>query len=144
MADIVYAEDVHNYFKTSQTHAATWIERAKKEISSIGGSIISEGSGTFQNKTVFMIEFRLGGEIFKINWSVLPCRYKGNEKAAIIQAATMLYHDVKHKCVMAKIKGVNRAFLEYLMLPNGAPAGEIANDPRQILPLVLALPEKTG
>lgn len=137
----IYAEDI-NYFKSSTTHAQTWIDRAKKEITKIGGEITKEAYGSDTKESRFFLAFRLGGEDFEITWPVLPCFYKKNEKAAIIQAATLLYHDVKHKCVMTKVKGVNRAFLEYLLLPNGSPAGEVAADPRRLLPQVLALPER--
>lgn len=139
----VFADDI-NYFKTSTTQAHTWVARAKKEITRLGGKITAEAYGSQDDVSVFMLAFTLGGEQFRINWPVLPVRNKKDEAAAIIQAATLLYHDVKHKCVVAKIKGVNRAFLEYLMLPNGSAAGDVAADPRRLLPQILALPERAG
>lgn len=117
MAKIVYAEDI-NYFKTSQKQADTWIDDAKKLIGSIGGKVLAEAYGSdAQGRSAFMIGFQIGTDTFKLTWPVLPCKQKANEKAAKVQAATLLYHDVKHKVVMAKIKGVRGAFLEYLMLP---------------------------
>lgn len=141
---MVYAHEV-NYFKTSKTQPDTWIERAKKEIRNIGGVIVSEVYGMQDGQAAFQLRFRIADEEYLINWRVLPIIYKTDERAAVIQAATLLYHDVKHKVVMAKVKGVRRAFLEYLLLPNGVPAGEIASSERHnLLPQILELPANTG
>ena len=77
---------------------------------------------------------QLGGEPFKITWPVLPTRH-GSQKAAQIQAATMLYHDIKARCVSAKVLGGRAAFLTYLQLPDGRNASEAASTE-----LVAALP----
>lgn len=78
--------------------------------------------------------------MFKLMWPVLPSR-EGNVKAARIQAATMLYHDVKAKVVTAKVLGTRAAFFQYLLLPDGRSASEattpeLANQ----IPQLLALP----
>lgn len=126
----VYAEDI-NYFRTSKKHAETWIEDAKKLIAGIGGKILSELYGTdSKGQGAFSLEFQIGTDVFRIVWSVLPVKKSGNEHAAKIQAATLLFHDVKHKVVMAKIRGIRSTFLEYLVLPSGQPAGEaVQSDP---------------
>lgn len=123
----IYAEDV-NYWQSSQSQPDTWIDRAKREISSVGGKVAAEAFGaTADGRAAFMLAFMLGGDSYRIEWPVLPSR-TGKDKAAKVQAATMLYHDVKHKCVMAKIRGVRAAFLEYLMLPDGSTAGHAASN----------------
>ncbi len=55
----------------------------------------------------------------------VPTR-KGNERAARIQAATFIYHDVKARCVSARILGKRAAFFTYLMLPDGRTAAQAA------------------
>lgn len=136
---VIYAEDM-NYWKTSTTHAETWIEKAKKEIIKIGGKVHRTGYGEEQKRIVFLMEFQLGNDQFKIAWATLPSK-TNNINAAKRQAATLLYHDVKHKCVMAKIKG-NSAFVEYLVLPNGQTATEAANSGlfMQLISNVIMLP----
>jgi hypothetical protein len=54
---------------------------------------------------------------------VLPSE-KGNELAARRQAATMLYHDTKAKCLSAVVLGTRIAFFSYLLLPDGRTAAE--------------------
>jgi hypothetical protein len=38
----------------------------------------------------------------------------------------MLYHDVKHRCVLVKVFGARQAFFNYLMLPDGRTAAQAA------------------
>lgn len=137
----IYAEDVGNYWKTSQSSPDAWIDKAKKEIKSIGGKIITEIYGMDDTgHSAFSLVFQIGTDTFKIVWSVLPTRQSKDEKAAKVQAATMLYHDVKHKVVMAKVKGVRTSFFEYLMLPNGQVLSSVSGDhlldlaPQMLLP----------
>lgn len=72
-----------------------------------------------------MLEFEFGKDRFRAVWPVLPSKTK-NERAARIQAATMLYHDVKAKCVAAKVHGVRAAFFQYAVLPDGRTAAQVA------------------
>lgn len=132
----VYAEEV-NYFETSTVAPDTWIEKAKKEITGIGGKVLQSGYGEDSNgRAMFLLAFKIGDDTFNIRWAALPYRTATKvekmkaqkERACKIQAATLLYHDVKHKVVMAKIKGVRASFLEYLLLPNGKTAGEASAD----------------
>lgn len=124
----VYAEDI-NYWQTSQVAPDSWIDKAKKEITRIGGKILGEAFGADgEGKAAFILRFVIGQDHFEIRWAVLPTRGNGKEKAAKIQAATLLYHDVKHKVVMAKVKGVRASFLEYLLLPDGQNVGQAASD----------------
>lgn len=136
----VYAESV-NYWKTSKSRSAeTWIDLAKREIVSIGGKVLSEAFGAdATGKSAFMLNFCIGSDTFKIVWPALPSKTK-NDKAAKIQAATLLYHDVKHKVVMAKIKGVRTAFFEYFLLPDGQTAAQVAGDQLLSFAPIMMLP----
>lgn len=134
---MVYAEDI-NYWKSSQTSPDSWIDKAKKEIQGIKGKIQGEAFGQDANgRAAFMLAFAIGEDSYRITWSVLPVRSPNatSERAAKIQAATLLYHDVKHKCVMAKVKGTRSSFLEYYLLPTGQTVAQAANDKDQFLQL---------
>lgn len=129
--EIVYAEDVP-YFQTSQQSADTWMDKAKKEITSIGGKILAEAYGSdATGRSAFMLAFEMPiygvNSKFKITWPVLTSK-KGNARAAKVQAATALYHDVKARVVTAKFQGIKGAFFSYFMLPNGTTASEAAAD----------------
>jgi hypothetical protein len=122
---VIYAEDL-NYWKSGQSSPDTWIDRAKREIVAAGGKVISEAYGKDEmGRAAFLLEFTFAGERFKAIWPVLKSR-AGNEKAARIQAATCLFHDVKHRCVLVKVFGAKQAFFNYLLLPDGRTAGQAA------------------
>ena len=125
MVTEVYAEDV-NYFKTGTSSPDTWLDNAKKEIRAAGGKTLSEAYGRDETgRAAYMLEFSFGAERFRAVWPVLKSR-SNNEKAARIQAATMLYHDIKAKCVSAKVHGAHAAFFQFLMLPDGRTAAQLA------------------
>lgn len=135
-----YAEDV-NYFQTSQTGTETWIARAIVLIEEIGGQVISEafGSEPSTGKAAFMLTFEIEGDRFRVVFPVLPCKLKNHERAARIQAATLLYHDVKAKCLTAMIFGGRAAFFQYLLLPSGRTAGETSTpELMREIPLLLS------
>lgn len=117
----VYAEDV-NYWRTGTSSPDMLISRTKREIIAAGGrtgncAIAQDEFG----RAACMLEFSFGGERFRAVWPALPSR-TGNERAALIQAATMLYHDIKAKAVSAKVHGVRAAFFQFLLLPDGRTA----------------------
>ncbi len=121
----LYAEDV-NYWKTGQSSPDTWIDNAKKEITTAGGKVLQEAYGSDDTgRAAYMLQFSFGDETFRAVWPVLKSK-TGNVKAARIQAATMLYHDIKAKAVSAKVHGAKAAFFQYLMLPDGRTAAQIA------------------
>lgn len=123
----VYAEDV-NYWQTERTptSADKWIDKTKAEIKAAAGRVLSEAFGSDdQGRAAYMLEFTFGGDRFRAVWPVLPSKTK-NERAARIQAATMLYHDVKAKCVSAKVHGTRAAFFQYAVLPDGRTAAQVA------------------
>jgi hypothetical protein len=121
----VYAEDV-NYWKTGSSSADTWIDKAKAEIRAAGGGIESEAYGREGGRAAFLLDFRFGDDRFRVVWPVLPVRRAVDERAARVQAATMLYHDVKAKAVAAKVHGTRAAFFQYLALPDGRTAAQLA------------------
>lgn len=73
-----------------------------------------------------MLGFEIEDDRYKVIWPVLPSK-SGNEQAARRQAATMLYHDIKAKCLTAKVMGARSAFFSYLMLPDGRVAAQLAD-----------------
>jgi hypothetical protein len=122
---VIYAEDV-NYWKSGQSAPDTWIDKAKTEIRAAGGKTLSEAYGKDgTGRAAYLLEFAFGAERFRAVWPVLSSR-AGNERAAKIQAATMLYHDIKAKCVAAKVHGVRAAFFQFLLLPDGRTAAQAA------------------
>ena len=72
-----------------------------------------------------MLGFEIESDRYKVIWPVLPSK-SGNEQAARRQASTMLYHDIKAKCLTAKVMGSRSAFFSYLMLPDGRVAAQLA------------------
>lgn len=122
---MIYAEEV-NYWKTSRTSPDRWIDKAKREIARAGGNVLGEAFGSESGgRSAYMLAFEFSGEKFKVVWPVLPTK-TGNGAAARIQAATMLYHDVKAKAVKAKVFGFRAAFFCYLALPDGRTMSEIS------------------
>lgn len=124
--DLPYAEDVKHYWQTSSSSPDTWIDRAKKIIQDLDGEILADGYGSTKGRTAFMLAFKIKGQNYKVVWPVLPS-WSGKEPAAKRQAATMLYHDVKAKAMTASVLGVEVAFFNYMMLPDGRVSSELAN-----------------
>lgn len=120
----IYAEDL-NYWRTGTSAPDVWIDRAKREIDAAGGRVLSEAFGSESGRAAFMLSFAFGDEQYRAVWPVLRSR-GGNDRAAKIQAATMLYHDVKHRCILAKVFGARAAFFQFLMLPDGRTAAQLA------------------
>ena len=134
-----YAEDV-NYWKTGKSAPDVWIEKAIREIASAGGEVRGEGFGreASTGRAAFMLSFDLGGERFKIVWPVLPTR-RGEEYSARRQAATILFYDVKARCLSAKVLGARAAFLSFLLLPDGRTAAQLAApELMEAIPRILA------
>jgi hypothetical protein len=133
--ELPYAEDC-NYWKSGQSSPDTWLARAVKQIEGVGGAVLGEAFGrdATTGRAAYMLQFAISRDHFKLVWPVLPTR-TGNEKAARIQAVTMLYHDVKARCVSAKVLGARATFFTFLQLPDGRSAAE-ASAPE----LVAALP----
>jgi hypothetical protein len=136
---IEYAEDT-NYWKTSKSAPSTWIDRAKREICSIGGQILGEAFVMQNGAGAYMIAFELDDDHYKLMWNVLKSK-GGDTSAARRQAATALYHDVKAACVKAKFRGARIAFADALVTPEGKTVGELIDgDQLQSLPQMLRAP----
>lgn len=134
-----YAETV-NYWKTGRSSPDTWIDKTKRQIEAVGGVVRAEryGSETFSGRAAFMLTFTLGEDSFKVVWPVLQSE-TGDEAAARRQAATMLYHDIKAKCISSAVLGARTAFFAHLELPDGRMAMQLSAPelvdavPRQLL-----------
>lgn len=124
MNKLPFAEDIGHYWKTGSSPSDTWIDKAKKVISEIGGSIQADAFGSSNGRAAYMIQFSIKGQNYKVVWPVLPSS-SGNDKAAKIQAATLLYHDVKAKAMTASVLGAEVAFFSYALLPDGRMASEV-------------------
>lgn len=136
------AEDV-NYWQTSNSSPDAWLEKAKREIKRAGGTVAGSAivSDDLTGRAGFMLAFQIGSDRFKMTWPVLKPR-RGSLRAARIQAATALYHEVKAACVKAKFLGSRSAFLAYLLLPDGRAASEISDtELAEALPGMLLLAE---
>ena len=127
MADL-YAEKC-NYWKTSKSAPDAWMEKIIGEIESFGGQIISSGFGNehMTGRAAYMVRFSVEDETFRMVWPVMPSE-TGDTFAARRQAATMLWHDVKAKCVAAQVLGSRIAFFSWLELPDGRPMFQLANN----------------
>lgn len=115
---VMYAEDLP-YWKTGQSSPDTWIERTIKVVTELGGKVLMEAFGRDDTgQSAFLLNCRIGAETYRIVWPVMRSK-SGNGKAAKIQAATMLYHDIKARAVSAAILGIKASFFTYLELPSG-------------------------
>ena len=139
--DTVYAEDV-NYWQTSKIAPDTWMERTMELIVNMGGSVIQEGFGSEpqSGRAAFMMMFEIGSDTFKVIWPVLNSK-TGNILAARRQAATMLYHDTKAKCLSMVVLGVRAAFFSYLVLPDGRTTTQVSALELQNIPDMLVTPQ---
>ena len=135
--ELPYAEDIGHYWQTGASLPGTWIEKAKKQIEEVGGVINAEAYGSMSGKAAFMLGFTIDGEKFKVVFPVLESK-SGKVGAAKRQAATMLYHDIKAKCMVANLLGTRAAFFSYLMLPDGRTMSEVATpELSEVFPLQL-------
>jgi len=123
--ELPYAEDIGHYWQTGTSSPDVWIDKAKKLIHEVDGEILAEGYGSMGNQAAYMLAFRVDEDEFKVTFPVLQSR-TGKTPAAKRQAATMLYHDIKAKCMVASVMGTRAAFFSYLMLPDGRTASEVA------------------
>jgi len=117
------------YWKTGASSASQVLEKAAQLVRDAGGKVFHFGQASDEReREAYVIEFRAGGDTFRMFWPV--SRHEpGQEKAARRQAAAMLFHDVKAKIVKAKVFGVRVAFLDALALPDGRIAAQACSDP---------------
>lgn len=138
--ELPYASEV-NYWKTGKGSADGWIEKAKREIRAVGGQIMGELYGSTNGLAAYSLRFIVDGNHYNLVWPVLPIKRAHDAEAAKRQAATMLYHDVKARCMSAKVLGVRTAFFPFLQLPSGETAAQ-ANMPDLMVALPLLLEGK--
>lgn len=125
----VYAENL-NYWQTGKTDPDGWIEKAKAQLVALGAKIEAQGFGmNGDGKSAYMLGFTIKGDAYKIVWPVLPLKFtNSSERAAKIQAATMLYHYVKAVALYVAVVGPKAALFSHYMLPDGRMASQIATD----------------
>lgn len=139
MKNQIYAEEI-NYWKTGRSAPDTWIEKTRAQIEKLrdfpgckdaqvftegfGKEVTMDALGEITDRSAYMLGIVIGGEKFKVVWPVLPTKSGKDGLAAKIQAATMLYHDIKAKCMTAAVLGARTAFFSYLLLEDGRTAAE--------------------
>ncbi len=136
------AEDLP-YWKTSQVATDSWLAKASAEITKAGGVVRGQGNLMMDGKQVVFIEFLIESEPYRIGYPALQTRVKGQERAAIIQAATAMYHDVKARCVSLRWLGARTAFGGYRLLPNGQTDGQISTPELAQVLMLLPAPRKS-
>ena len=124
MNKLPYAEEI-NYWQTSKSSPDSWLDKTKNLIKGLGGKILVEGFGNEPStgRSAYMLGFEIQSEGYKIIWPVLPSKTK-KELSARVQATTMLYHDVKARCLTAVVLGTRAAFFNFMMLPDGRTTSE--------------------
>lgn len=137
--EVIYAEDI-NYWKTSKSSTESWVDKTKKLITGINGTIHTEMIGTVNGKSAVMLGFIIEDNNFKIVYPVLAIRKDADLLSAKRQAATAMYHEVKALVVSAKFRGIRGAFHSYLVLADGRTAGELsAPEIRDAIPTAFLL-----
>lgn len=123
------------YWKTSKSGWTSFISKAVKELKKVGGSHHGTAVTTGAKNEEMHLRFSLEGEEYHIVWPILPLRpttqpskVDADSESARVQAATFIFHDVKARCVAARILGANRAFFTY-QLVDGRPVQEVVADP---------------
>ena len=127
MNDLPLADEM-NYWKTSKSSAESWLSKASDMIEKHGGTVYLSAKGKHLEQTAFCIEFNFDNEHFRSVWPVLNYKYRGDDKAAERQAATMLFYDIKNRCMKMAIFGARASFFDMLRLPDGRTAGQLANE----------------
>ena len=140
-----FAEEV-NYWKPGRSDPDSWIEKARKQVERLGGSVLTYAFGheVSSGRAAFVLAFQIGEDKFKVIWPVLSSK-TGDDRAARIQAATMLYHDVKARCLSSAVLGARAAFLSYLLLPDGRTVSQMSlPELAEGLPACLAAGERSA
>jgi len=121
----IYASSV-NYWKSGTSTPDSWLDKTQKEIESVGGVVHTCIVGMAAGKSAVMMGFVLEGQEFRVTYPVLAVTREKDKTAALRQACTALYHDVKARCVSLKFIGAKSAFFTFLLLPDGRTAGQLA------------------
>ena len=139
----VYAEDLP-YWQTGKSSPDVWIERTVRVLEALGGKMLGEAFGKdASGRSAFMLSASIAGEVYRAIWPVMLSK-TGNEKSARIQAATLLYHDIKARAVSAKVLGNRAAFFTYLQLPDGRTPVEMSTEEVSQALRLFALPANSS
>lgn len=114
---VLLAEHLGHYYQTSTTSPDDWQDKTRRLIEKHGGNVRSWGFGSNTGTEAYILVFSFRGRDFRIIWPVLPT--KRALRAARIQAATLMYHDVVARLLVAKVFGFDFAFFQYLLSPDG-------------------------
>lgn len=133
--ELPMAETV-SYWKSGKSTADRRLQETCALIERRGGTIrvAAWGQDPVLQREAYCVQFVHGTEEFRLVWPVLPTRKA--TRSARLQAATMLFHDVKAKIVAAEVLGVRQAFFSHLLLTDGRTVIEHSGDARA-LPQIL-------
>lgn len=118
------------YWKTSKSDAGAWLRKAEAEVERYGGTVTLQAKGRDGDRAAFLLDFQFdagdGSPVrFRAIWPIT--QPKGDDQAAAErQAATMLFHDVKSRALRVELFGFRQAFFDFLLLPDGRTAGQLA------------------
>ncbi|MHC1733425.1 MAG: hypothetical protein AB9888_15510 [Bacteroidales bacterium] len=128
-----------NYWRSSRNPAEYWIDKAVAELKKIDATIKSQYFGDEDGKSAYVLTVSIEGNDYRIVWPVMPCEYASddNRKAARVQAATMIYHDIKARCISSQAIGIRTAFMPFLVVNNGKSLCEL--DTEEIVAYLPAL-----
>lgn len=109
-----------NYWKTSSQAPDAILLKAQRLIEDVGGRVIAQSkmAGNDGVAPCYLYAFEIGEQSYAITWPILPHNSK-DELAAIRQACTFIFHEVKAACMRSKIIGVKRGFVQFQLLGDG-------------------------
>jgi len=123
----LYAEDLP-YWRTGTKYNQA-IDEAVNALNKYGAEISMNGQFSIDGVKVIAIQFKLDGDEYRlVERIILPRKRSGtNDRAAEIQAAAALKHNVKSRLNQYLRNGARNAFMSALILPNGRVAHEESN-----------------
>ncbi len=128
MNDICEFAEHANYWKTSRSSPDAWMDKTVSLVVGFGGEVLESGYKEDHaiGRCAYVIRFTVLGEVFRVLWPALRSE-SGDTFAARRQAATMMYHAVKSRCVELQALGARVAFFPWLELPDGRLVFQLAN-----------------
>lgn len=123
----LYAEDLPYWKSGTQYNRA--IEEAVNTLGKYGANVTMNGQFVIDGDKVLAVQFSLDGDEYRIVERVILPRKRttANDRAAEIQAAAALKHNVKARVNQYLRNGARSAFMSALILPNGKVAHEESN-----------------
>lgn len=122
-----YAEEV-NYWKSGTASPDSLLDQAQKLVKEVGGTVVQKGIIWQAGRSAVVLVWTVGEDGYRIAWPVLTTK-SGNtdDPAARRQAAAFVLHDVKAKCMVAKVLGARTAFAGNLLLSDNRTVAELTN-----------------